>query len=214
LDEVNTSGIITNAVEIPNLQITAKTSVDGQKINTTSSSLGVTVYGSGDDQDRFDPGEIMILSFDKQIEITEIDLIGFNSNSVFTLEVAGRSPIEIGYDDLSNKGSQLFTTNLTVDANTDIQFYVGNTNSVIGLQSMDVSVLGGTGELLLSMESSNSMMFVNAEFDGAAITNYVLQSSTNLTSNVWNTVSSSFSSDTNWVVEVTNGSSFYRAIAQ
>jgi hypothetical protein len=93
---------------------------------------------------------------------------------------------------------------------TYIRNLTGNDLEIFG----EVVELPATGELFLSLESSNSMTFVNADFDGAVTTNYVLQSSTNLASNVWNTVSGTFSSDTNWIVEVTNGSSFYRAIVQ
>jgi hypothetical protein len=213
LDEVPEAGLTTNVVEISGLNISARPGAGGQKINTTATSLGVTIFNSGDDADRFDDGEVMILSFDKKIEITEFDMVGFDSNSAFSVEIDGLAPIEITYEDLPNKVSQYFTTNLIVDANTDIQFYVGNSNSVIGLQSMDVNVLDGSGELFLTLETSNSMMFINADFDGAATTNYMLQSCTNMVSNVWNDVSA-FSADTNWSMGTEEQTEYFRVIIE
>ncbi|MDF7799803.1 hypothetical protein P4C99_10020 [Pontiellaceae bacterium B1224] len=212
LDEVPEAGLTTNVIEISGLNITARPGSGGQKINTTTTSLGVTIYNSGDDADRFDSGEVMILSFDKKVEITELDMVGFESNSVFTINIDGLMPINIEYDDLINKSSQHFVTNLIVEANTDIQFYVGNSNSVIGLQSMDVSVIELIGELYLSLEKSNSVAIVSADFDGVTSSGFVMQVSTNLASNVWNTVSGEFNSDTNMNFNATNNVQYFRAV--
>lgn len=68
-----------------------------------------------------------------------------------------------------------------------------------------------SGNLTLVMEMSNDWINVQADFDGAATTNYVLQTSTNLASNVWNSVTGSFNSDTNWSFSLTNTATFFRA---
>lgn len=214
LDEITEMGVTNNVVEIPGLNIAARAGGEDQKINTTGTSLGITVFGSGDDTDRFDPGESMTISFDKSVEITKIDFIGYASNSVFVVAITNQPDWNIGYNDLDNKTSQFITTNIVVDAETEIDFYVGNTNSVIGLQSMAVTVLGGNGMPMLTLEMSNGTAYVYAVFDGTAVTNHVLQSSTNLTSNVWTTVSSPFASDTNWNIGTETNAVYFRTISQ
>ncbi|QBG47337.1 hypothetical protein EGM51_08025 [Verrucomicrobia bacterium S94] len=214
LDEADKTGITTNVVEIPDLKITARSGDAGQKINTTATSLGVTVHGTGDDTDRFEYGESIILSFDKQVQIKAFDMVGFNSNSVFTVAVAGKAPFDITYGDLPNKVVQFYSTNLIVEAHNELTLYVGNTNSVIGLQTIDLDVLDGSGDLSLSLKTSNDWVNIAAEFNGTAAANYVLQSSTNLASNVWNAVSESFSMNTNWTFSATNEAGFYRVVEQ
>jgi len=69
----------------------------------------------------------------------------------------------------------------------------------------------GIEELTLSFAHSNDTSYVAATFDGAATADYVLQSTDNLASNDWSTVSAPFTSDTNIVVETTNHCGFYRS---
>lgn len=78
----------------------------------------------------------------------------------------------------------------------------------------EVVELGASGDLSLSMETSNDWINIAADFDGVPTTNYVLQVSTNLASNVWSTVSSEFDADTNMSFNTTYDVQYYRAIAQ
>ena len=214
LDETTDAGIITNVFEIPGLTITAHAGGADQKINTTATSLGITIFDSGDHTERFDPDESMTLSFNKKIEITKVDFIGYDSNSVFVVAISNQPNWNIGYDDLSNKASQFILTNIVVAAHTEMDFHVGNINSVIGLQSMDINVLDDSGIPTLTLSTSNGMAHVFAVFDGVAVTNHVLQSSTNLTSNVWTTVSSPFAADTNWSIGTETNAVYFRTIEQ
>ncbi|MEA2068776.1 MAG: hypothetical protein U9P12_06210, partial [Verrucomicrobiota bacterium] len=74
--------------------------------------------------------------------------------------------------------------------------------------------LPGDGSPRLAVESSNGGTLVSVVFNGVATTNHVLQSCGDLASNVWSTVSTPFSVDTNWVIQSTNSAEFFRAIAQ
>lgn len=78
----------------------------------------------------------------------------------------------------------------------------------------EVVAISGSGALTLSFSCSNGTSSVFADFDGAATTNYVLQQCTNLASYDWKTISTEFTSDTNWMIESTNRSSFFRAIVE
>jgi hypothetical protein len=89
-----------------------------------------------------------------------------------------------------------------------------------GTVSDDLVVYGevveysGSGELFLSIGTSNESTYVFAVFDGTARTNYVLQSSTDMDSNSWSAVSTTFAADAKWVIETTNTVECFRAIAQ
>jgi len=67
---------------------------------------------------------------------------------------------------------------------------------------------------VLSIIPSAGSTTLSATFDGAAPTNYVLQYRTDLDSGDWTTVSGVFSSNSDWQVETTNRSGYYRAVAQ
>ena len=189
LDEVDELWITTNTIEIPELTMSARAGNAGKKIKCHDQQPRRNrTWDRGDTTDRFDYGETMIISFDKTVEITEIDMVGFASNSTFVVDIGDLGPFTITYDDLASKSAQHFPTSIVVEADTDISLYAGNTNSVIGLQFIDLNVLESAGALYLSFQTSNDWITVEADFDGTAVTNYVLQSSTNLTSNVWNSV--------------------------
>lgn len=208
------SALETNVQEIAGLVIRARTDATNHQINADSGSLGINnISTTSDKAARFETGEHLILSFSKDIEITQFNFRYFEAGESFVIASSNQADFVIEYDALSDKGSDFINTNLTVYANTEITLYV-ITSGNIGLEGLDLSVLGSSGDLVLSMERSNSMMQVSAGFDGTATTSYVLQSSTNLTSNVWNTISGTFSSDTNWVLETTNSAVWYRAIAE
>lgn len=213
IDGAGWAGITTNVVEIEGLQITASTGAENQTINGTGSanSMGIKIHGSGHST-RFDQGETMTLSFSKKVNITAFDLVGFDSNAVFVVDITGAPAIQIGEEALA--AYETYPCDLTLDAGTTLSLSVGNSNSVIGLQAMELAVMEETGGMSLSLSSSNGMAYVAAGFSETATTNYVLQSCTNLTSNVWATVSDSFSADTNWSFNASNEVRFYRIIEQ
>lgn len=211
LDETDHIGRTTNVVEIAGLQVTARSGGSTQDVNVTTSSMGIDSDGSGDSSAELEDGEKLILSFNKDLRINRFDFNGFVSGEVIKVFIEGMDSLTLEHDDLSNKSSDYLNTNIVVTANTEIEFSVTGT-SVIGLDGIDVTVLGGSGDPSLSFLSSNGIPRISIEFDGAAITNYVLQSCTNLTSNVWSTVSAPIAGDTNWVVETTNSIEFFRAV--
>lgn len=213
LDGVDHNGITTNVVEISGLEITARSGSTNQNINTTVDSLGITIFDSGDDTDAFDVGERLIISFNKDIQINRLDFNQFDEGESITVVIGG-DETEIPYSELTHKGSDYLDTNLVVAAYTEIEFYTTG-ESTVGLDGIDVSVLGSAQGLLLSLVSSNGTSSVFADFNGVAQTNYVFQYRVDLAdSNGWTTVSAPFSANTTWEIETTNSAGFYRAIAQ
>jgi hypothetical protein len=212
IDEADHLGRTTNVVEIPGLEITIRSGASNQDVNALADSLGIDSDGSEDISDAFEAGERLIASFNKKIEITQFDFNRFSSGEVFSITVAGEPGIiSIEYDDLTQKSSGYFDTNLMVEADTEMEFYTTG-SSVVGLDRIDVTVQAGSVEPALSFFSSNGTSHIAITFDGQAETNYLLQSCTNLASNDWSSLSG-FSSDTNWMVETTNAAGFFRAIA-
>jgi hypothetical protein len=198
----------TNVQEIAGLQITVRSGETNQQINANSESFGINnVETIADEAARFEFDESLILSFNKTIEITQINFRFFEEGETFHISVDGEPDFLISYADLTSIGSDIIDTNLVVAANTEIRLF---TNEQIGLESMDITVLGGAGEPALSLISSNGTTYVRAGFDGMATTNYVIQSCTNLVSNGWITVSAPFSADTNMAVDTIHESVFYR----
>ena len=206
--------VSTNVPEITGLLITARTDSPNHEINADSDSLGINDASTSSDKPaRFEANEILIISFNQAVEITQFDFRYFDSGETFHVAVDGQPDFLIEYESLSDKISDFINTNLVVAANTAMAFYATGTDQ-IGLEGIDLNVVGGTGELMLSFSTSNGTAHVSADFDGAATTNYVLQSCTNLASNDWTTVSAPFAFDTDLQIESTNNAGFYRAIAQ
>ncbi|MDF7825404.1 hypothetical protein P4B35_15365 [Pontiellaceae bacterium B12227] len=204
----------TNVQEIAGLLITARTDATNHQINADSGSLGINNTSTNADQAaRFEAGETLILSFSKDVEITQFDFRYFDAGESFVIASSNQADFVIEYDALTDKGSDFIETNLTVTAGTEITLSV-ITSGNIGLEAMELSVVGGTGELFLSMEASNDWINIDVDFDGAAATNYVLQSCSNMVSNLWNTVSGTFNADTNWNFSTTNQCRFFRVIEQ
>lgn len=206
--------LTTNVQEIADLVITAYSGATNHQLNADSGSLGINNKSTTSDQAaRFEAGEKLILSFNKDVEITQFDFRYFDAGESFVIASSNQADFIIEYDALSDKGSDFIHTNLTIMAETEITLFA-ITSGNIGLEGLEMSVLGGSGNLVLSLAMSNSMSVVTADFDGTAAGTYVMQTSTNLASNVWNTVSAPFSSDTNWVIEATNRAEFYRVVPQ
>lgn len=210
LDGTRDSGITTNVVEIPGLEITARSGGSDQELNATADNFGINTDGSGDVTDAFEAGEQFLFSFNKTVQINQLDFNRFDEDESITLVVGGEIT-EIPYQELTNKGSDYLDTNLVVAANTEIEFYTTG-SSTIGLDGIDLTVLSGAPELSLVFGGASAT--VSATFDGAAPTNYVLQHSVDLAdSNGWTTISGLFSSNSEWQVAATNSCGYYRAVA-
>lgn len=204
----------TNVQEIAGLLITARTDATNHQINADSGSLGINNKSTtGDEAARFEAGETLILSFSKEVEITQFDFRYFDAGESFVIASSNQADFIIEYDALTDKGSDFITTNLTVTAETEI-YLSAITSGNIGLEAMELSVVGGSGALFFSFEISNAWINIEADFDGASTTNYVLQSSTNLTSNVWNSVTGTFNADTNWSFNADKAVEYFRIIEQ
>ena len=213
LDGTDNMGITTNVVEIPGLEITARSGAANQDINVTSGSMGITIFNSGDDTDALEEGEKLILSFNKEIRINRLDFNQFSAGESITLSISG-DVTEIHDLDLSNRNSDYLDTNWVVSAYAEIEFFTTGA-STVGLDGIDITVLGASSEPTLSIISSNGSTSVSAAFDEANSADYTLQYRPDLAdSNGWSTVSSPFTSNATWQVETTNSAGFYRAIAQ
>lgn len=215
IDEADENGIWTNVVEITGLNIFAKSGGPEQDVNALVGSLGIDSDGPDDESGRFEDGESLTLVFDKDVEITRLDFRYFDSNEVMVVSFEGMFDLSVAFTNLTHKNSDYLDTNITASAGTEITFYVGTTNSVIGLDMMDVEVLEDTGGMMLQLETSNEWIKVSADFNGTeTAANYVLESSTNLTSNGWSVVSAGFSADTNWVMPAAHPAAYYRAVGE
>lgn len=210
LDGTRNMGTTTNVVEIAGLMVSARSGETNQQINVTSSSLGINFDAAGDLTDVFESGKKLILSFSRDIRINQFDFNRLGAGESFAVAVDGMAPIEITYEGLTNKASGFFNTDLVVAANTEIEFYTTGA-SVVGLDGIDVTVLG----VSLALSASNGSSSVSAMFNGPVGTNYVLQFRPDLTdSNGWETVSVPFATNASWQVETTNRAGFYRAIVE
>ena len=213
LDGADNTGITTNVVEIPGLEITARSGATNQDINVTSGSMGVTIFNSGDDTDALEEGEKLILSFNKEIRINRLDFNQFSTGESITLSIDGNAT-EIHDLELTNRASDYLDTNWVVSAHAEIEFFTTGA-STVGLDGIDITVLGASSEPTLSLVSSNGATTVSAAFDEANSAGYILQHTLDLTdSNGWSTVSAPFASNATWQILTTNSAGFYRAIAQ
>jgi hypothetical protein len=214
IEGIENTALATNVQEIAGLQITARSGDPEHRLNANSQSFGINnLATNADEAARFEAGEKMILSFDKSVVITNLDFRAFDAGEAFTVAVAGQAPVVVDYDGLDNKTSDHIATNISVSAGTEIEWFTTGTGE-IGLESIGLEVSGNGGGVTLSLQPSNSTVYVIADFDGAATTNYVLQSSTNLVSNAWDTVSGTISSDTNISVDASPPASFFRIIVE
>ncbi|VGO18248.1 hypothetical protein [Pontiella sulfatireligans] len=203
--------ITTNVAEIAGLLVSARTGSTNHQINANGYSLGINnKLTPVDAEERFEAGESLFLSFSKDVEISKLDFRNFELDETFTLSVQGKAAVVILGSSLDNLSQDYIWTNISVGAHTDIEFYTTE-DGEIGLDSMDLTVAEGTDELILSFGSSNGVSQIAVDLNGAAATNYVLQRCDDLASNDWKRVST-FWTDTNWVVEATNNSGFYRAV--
>lgn len=214
LDGADYSGLTTNVAEIPGLGITVWSGDTNQVVKTLVDSMGINRDQGAPEHIRLDGGEFLTVAFDKDIEITRIDFNHFDDGETMMVSLEDLFDISLTWSNLSHKGSDYLNTNIIVSAGTKITYSIVDTNSVIGLDGIGLTVIWGSDVLDLSVVSSNSMAHVFADFRGVVTTNYVLQQCTNLISSDWDTISLGFSVSTNWFVESTNQAVFFRAIVE
>ncbi len=214
LDGADNLGITTHVVEIPELEITARSGATNQDINVTAGSMGITIFNSGDDTDALEAGEKLILSFNKEVQINQLDFNQFSADESITVVIDG-DIIEIHDLELTNRSSDFLDTNLVVAAHAEIEFFTTGT-STVGLDGIDVTVLGtSSSEPTLLLVSSNGTTTVSAAFEGPTTDSYILQYREDLTdSNGWSNISDPFASNTTWQIMMTNNAGYYRAMAE
>lgn len=206
-------GLTTNVAEIAGLGITAWSGGVGQTVKTLVDSMGIDSGQVAPEHIRLDDGESLTISLDKDIEITRLDFNHFDVGETVVVSFEEMFDLVVAHSNLSNKISDFLYTNITVSAGTKIEYYVvGETAGIVGLDGIDLVVLEDPGTTELSIVSSNGTVQVAAEFNGQGSSN-VLQRCDNLASNVWTTVSAPFASSTNWIIETTDKSGFFRVIA-
>ena len=216
LKDVRDVGITTNVQEIGGLIISARSGGSEQKLNTTNGdegSFGVNTDNMADETDAFEAGEKLIISFNRSIQLNRIDFNRLQSGETFTIAGVGLDNVEIAYADLANKTYGYFDTNLTISAGSEVELYTTG-DSVVGLDGIDVTVLGSRKELDLSIVHSSGTTHLVATVNETSSSNYALQCCDNLASNVWTTISGSFATSTNWMFESSNSCGFYRVIAE
>ncbi len=128
-------------VESAGLQIRARTTDSNQSLNANNGYFGINSDLPGEDLQAFDVGEMMEVSFDRDIRINLLDFNLFDAGEVFSVGVGGQDPIDIPYDSLFNKSSDIYTfaTPLEVPAGTIIEFY--SSSGSIGLDGIDLDVI-------------------------------------------------------------------------
>lgn len=209
IDGVLNVPITTNVAEVMGLKITVRSGDVNHELNAVADGFGINdlLDTNINERIRFNEEEKLILSFDKDIIITQFDFQFFDYGEHFYIEHS-TGVLDITWDDLSHKNSDYIHTNLVVSAHSDIGFFVtGNDN--IGLQSLDIDVLGNVNLPLLTLTHSNNILYLSAQVTNPSETLYFLNSSHLLESNTWETINS-FSTSTNWVFPSTNEMHFFR----
>lgn len=206
IEGVRNISFTTNVPEIVGLNITARSDNEDHQLNANADGIGINVNLISDEPARFENGEKMILSFDKNILITRFDFRFFEDHERFIIE-HGSETLEITWDMLSNKNSDFIDTNVVVAANTDIAFFTVSTN-VIAVESLELQVLENDNLPPLTLISSNSMLHLSAEVEAPSERQFSLEASNTLEIDSWNSLSI-FSESTNWVINPTEDKQFF-----
>jgi hypothetical protein len=140
IDGVSSVPVTVSVAEISGLQLTAWSGGSDQVVNTTGTSLGINMDAVSDDTDAFEVGETLLFSFSQPIRINQIDFNGFEAGELFSVTVDGGSALDITYDALANKSSDIYDLSLEIGADTAIALTAG-TGSVIGLDGIDIAVI-------------------------------------------------------------------------
>jgi hypothetical protein len=206
IEGVRNISLTTNVPEIVGLKITARSDNEDHQLNANADGIGINVDSISDEPARFENGEKMILSFDKNMLITRFDFRFFEDHERFFIE-HGSETLEITWDMLSNKNSDYIDTNVVVTANTDIAFYTVSTN-VIAAESLELQVLENDHLPPLTLTPSNSMLHLSAEVEAPSERRFSLDASNTLEMDSWNSIST-FSVSTNWVITPTEDKQFF-----
>lgn len=128
-------------LEIGGLQMSASTTDATHTLNANSGEFGIDSSIEDEIPGLFDVGEMMVFYFDKDVELSLLDLNHFDSGDCFVLEVEGSDPLEIVYGDLSNKtsGYYTFSTPQRVVKETEIHLY--SSNGSIGMDGIGLQVV-------------------------------------------------------------------------
>ncbi len=142
---VNVPGISGLTITVVSISGTGGT----PKLNALADSFGVDVSGvtgAADDTDQFDAaiGEAVSFSFNRAVEITSLDLRGFEDTEVFSF--GGQT---ITFANLDNQTTDVFTFSspLAIAANTP--FNISATTGVIGIESLQLNVIPEPSTALL-----------------------------------------------------------------
>ena len=197
--------------EIEGLTLWARSAVEGHMLNgaLSENAFGILQESSEGNPTRFDYGEQMYLYFNHSLSITEIDFVGFREDSRFEISTSEHEPIVIEYDDLGTH--QTYTTQgIVVDKEQIVSFSVGTTNSVIGLQSMRVTLVENEiiPHISISATGDEVQLQVTSEQPFSSI--YQLASSTNLSEDIWTLENEVFTSNTNISVPQSEQIEFFR----
>mgnify|MGYP001166564612 FL=1 len=208
IDGVKNIPLTTNVAEVVGLKITVRSDNENHELNAVADGFGINDLSDTNTNERirFNGGEKMVLSFDKDIVITQFDFQFFDDGERFFIEHSN-GVMEITWDALSHKSSDYINTNLVISANSDISLYVTGGDD-IGLQSMDVDVLDNDNLPPLTLTPSNSTLFLSAEVENPSGREFSLNSSHALESNEWTRINT-FSTSTNWVITPTASQQFF-----
>ena len=208
IDGVKNSPITTNVAEVLGLKITVRSDDVNHELNAVTDGFGINdlLDTNMNERVRFNEGEKLVLSFDKDIVITQFDFQFFDDGEHFFVEHS-TGVLDITWDDLSHKSSDYIYTNLVVSANSDIGFYVTGSDN-IGLQSLNVDVLDSNQLPFLTLTHSNHLLHLSAEVENPSGKLFLLNSALALDTNAWEPINT-FSTSTNWVFTSTNEIHFF-----
>jgi hypothetical protein len=141
LDGIGTNWTAVSVVEISGLTVSMATLLDGQTLNANKGDFGVKSGLTGEVDDRFDYGETVLMSFNKDIQITQIDFSDFDSGETFNF-IIGSVTNSIAWADLDNQSSD-YIENLTwnVFAGDIIRLEVAGVGDSLSMDSIDITVV-------------------------------------------------------------------------
>ena len=201
--------------EIEGLTLWARSGVEGHILNgaLSENAFGVLQESGEGNPTRFDYGEQMYLYFNHSLIITEIDFVGFQEDSRFEISTSEHESIVIEYDDLGTHQTYA-AQGLVVDKEQIVSFSVGTTNSVIGLQSMRVTLVENEIVPHISISVTGDEVQLHVSSEQPFNSTYQLVSSTNLTEEIWTLENEVFTSNTNISVPQSEQIKFFRLESQ
>lgn len=141
LDGIGTTPTAVSVVEIPGLTLTFSTALEDHTLNANAGDFGVDSLFSGEVNDRFDHGETVFMSFDKDVGITKLDFSDFDSGETFNF-IIGSVTNAVAHADLSNKTSDYIENfTWTVSAGETIRLEVDGVGDSLSLDSLDMTII-------------------------------------------------------------------------